>query len=692
MHFLPDTHNLSTRLLLSFVAVIVLAMLAVGLPALRLLENELERQATARVAQAASATEALYAARLREVEALARLAAERPTLYQLLSEGKVADLPPYLEAIRSTARLDGLAVLDGQGRLVAQVPATGAGVDFLTASQGLTPVQPITLAGRRALAVVARAPVQADDGSVVGAVVGLVYVDQAFLSDLKRETGVHHALFLDGEQVATTLPALPARLGALPSEPLQVGDEPFYLQHLALEEGSPSVVDVLALPARELVETRARVVQLLGSSTLLVTVTAALLASLVAHHVTAPVQALVTASEGMGRGDLATPIQPRAGVTEVVTLAYTLEQMRGRLQAAYEALRRSKAWSENLIASLAEGVVTVDAAGHLTSFSPGAERILGWQAQDVIGRSFWGLIGEAAPGGAEPSFPLPIVTGGGATRQTGFTRAGEPLTLLITSGSAPSASDGAWEQAYVFRDVTEEERSLRLREFLLANVSHEFKTPLAALRAAVEFLVADLPTLSEAELQELVNSVWQGTVRLEELVDNLLSSASLHTGHFTVRPHPTELEAVIEEVLLGMRPLLASRGQWLKVDAPSPLPPIQADARRLNQVLVNLISNASKYGPPQAPIRLRVEERSADVLVEVSDRGPGLRPICSRTCSSPFPETRIRLAAASAWAYPSSAPSSSGTGAASGCAASQGRAQHSGSRCRFERDDKGEGL
>lgn len=181
---------------------------------------------------------------------------------------------------------------------------------------------------------------------------------------------------------------------------------------------------------------------------------------------------------------------------------------------------------------------------------------------------------------------------------------------------------------------------MRLREFFLANVSHEFKTPLSSLRAATELLAGELDSLSNEELHELVGSIGLGALRLEEMVDNLLSSASIHSGHFEVRPRPVDLEPIVEEILLTTRPLLAPRGQRLDLEIPSPLPPVIADPRRIRQVLLNLISNASKYGPEGEPICVRVEVQGETLRVLVSDRGPGIAPEAASTLFQPFSRSR----------------------------------------------------
>lgn len=367
----------------------------------------------------------------------------------------------------------------------------------------------------------------------------------------------------------------------------------------------------------------------------LVLLTSALLAGLLAiawafflaHRLAEPLHALVRASRQMGYGDLATPIATGQGVTEIETLAFTLEHMRERLHRVHDDLARANAWSENLIASLAEGVLTVDQAGRITFFSPGAEQILGWQATDVIGRSYESVFNLALV-----EHPAPGVV----TRHTTATRGGRSLVLMTTSGAVTTRQDGVTEQAFVFRDVTEQEQAQRLREFFLANVSHELKTPLTAIHASIELLATDLPSLARAEQEELVNSLWIGLLRLEELVDNLLSSASLQSGNLQVQPRPSNLEDLLEEVLVTTRPLLSVRGQELELDVPGGLPEVWADRRRITQVLNNLISNACKFGPRDQPITVRVQPRGAQVLVSVLDRGPGVKAEAQAQLFQPF--------------------------------------------------------
>lgn len=113
---------------------------------------------------------------------------------------------------------------------------------------------------------------------------------------------------------------------------------------------------------------------------------------------------------------------------------------------------------------------------------------------------------------------------------------------------------------------------------------------------------------------------------LQTLVDNLLESASIETGHFRVSPRPSNLGEIMAEAIRTMQPLLDKRGQHLVVELPAAVPVAQADPRRMVQVLVNLLSNASKYGPDEAEILIGATAGDDWVRVTIADRGPRIPP------------------------------------------------------------------
>jgi len=172
--------------------------------------------------------------------------------------------------------------------------------------------------------------------------------------------------------------------------------------------------------------------------------------------------------------------------------------------------------------------------------------------------------------------------------------------------------------------ITDQDDFRRVHAYFLGNISHEFKTPLASLSASLELLLDELDDLSPTEQRELLKSVQLSVGSLQTLVSNLLESTSIEAGQFVIRRHPLEMNAVLAEAVRIIQPLLDRRRQDLVLIQPFRLPPVEADPVRLVQLLVNLLSNASKYSPLGQKIDLGLDVFDHNLLIAIADRGPGI--------------------------------------------------------------------
>ncbi len=107
----------------------------------------------------------------------------------------------------------------------------------------------------------------------------------------------------------------------------------------------------------------------------------------------------------------------------------------------------------------------------------------------------------------------------------------------------------------MIRDVTDEERIHHLIGEFMANITHEFRTPLAALSASVELLVDQLPDLTPPEIEKLLHTINIGIVNLQSLIDNLIEAASIEGGRFKVNPQPVTFSQIVEDAVLTMEPI-----------------------------------------------------------------------------------------------------------------------------------------
>src|SRR5690606_34663832 len=176
---------------------------------------------------------------------------------------------------------------------------------------------------------------------------------------------------------------------------------------------------------------------------------------------------------------------------------------------------------------------------------------------------------------------------------------GRARTTVITS----AAPVDEW-QVQVIRDETELEGVRRARAAVLANISHEFRTPLAAQLASIELLREGLDTMPLQQQKELVHSLERGALRLTRLIDNLLESVRIESGQLGIRHQSVSIAEIVDDAQSLIGSLLVQRRQELAIDIPDTLQRIDGDGPRLTQVFVNLLANASKFAPEGSVVRV----------------------------------------------------------------------------------------
>jgi two-component system, OmpR family, sensor histidine kinase KdpD len=163
--------------------------------------------------------------------------------------------------------------------------------------------------------------------------------------------------------------------------------------------------------------------------------------------------------------------------------------------------------------------------------------------------------------------------------------------------------------------------SERLRNSLLAALSHDLRTPLTVLVGLAESLTLTKPPLSPAQL-ETTAAIQDEARRMSTLVSNLLDMARIESGEVRLNLQWQPLEEVVGSALNATRGML--QRHLVEVHLPRDLPLVHIDALLIERVLVNLLENASKYTPPGSTIRLAAEVVADQLSVSVSDNGPGL--------------------------------------------------------------------
>lgn len=620
--------RISVRLLVLALAPALLVSAALSIPMIELRRAQMLAGATEQVVQAGRTTEALYRERIDFATLLAGLLAERAAAVQETAWNDPDALAAFAVETREHTLFDLVTLTNAGGMVVAQ---DGATVLWREAAAA-----PLAVWGAPEVGVVVtvRAPIPGT-GTPAQTFVGTFALDERALIGLRERAGIEQSLLVDGVLIVSSHAARVSGVAnelsvselATLREPLigevQIGAEPYLARYKPLYDDTGRVVALaeLLLPLAPVHSAQRQATLLLLVITLLAVLAALLLAFTLTRWVALPIDQLGRAAAAIGRGELDRVVRV-SGPSELVALGGVLETARRQLASARAALAEEKQRYAAILESISEALITLDARGHVTGMNSAAEALLGQTRAAGAGRPLAYLL----PGvHGLPIAPerLPI----GSTLRFALRAAdGQPRTIAATRYPLLGPAGAAREYVLMLRDISDEVAVAQLKEAFLANITHEFQTPLAALLASLELLHDERERLSAQEHQRLFEAVYSGARRLQQLLGNLLDSASLQAGYFRVAPELSDLRPLVAEAVATVEPVARQRNQQIITQLPAQLPPLFADEPRLIQAMVNLLSNASKFGPPGDVISLRVTVGDGRVCIAVSDHGPGVAP------------------------------------------------------------------
>ncbi len=171
----------------------------------------------------------------------------------------------------------------------------------------------------------------------------------------------------------------------------------------------------------------------------------------------------------------------------------------------------------------------------------------------------------------------------------------------------------------------EAERANEIKTEFLAMISHELRTPLTSIIGFTTTLLAEDVAWDPDEQSDFIRTIQHEANRLQELIDHLLDLSSLEAGMLPIELELHSLHEIIDDALPQFH--ILTGGKTLTMNLPDNLPPVYVDAKRIAQVLVNLVRNASTYAPEETEINISASVRGGFVQINVTDQGPGIPPV-----------------------------------------------------------------
>ncbi len=286
---------------------------------------------------------------------------------------------------------------------------------------------------------------------------------------------------------------------------------------------------------------------------------------------------------------------------------------------------------DDVLASQAAGVLVLDAAGDVLVINGPALRMLGLpdEAAPDLAARIRTLELRRADGSEVPAADHPVER----------LLRGEPfsdLELRVPNGNGDEArfafngsaigdsrADGMSLGILVFYDVTAKRRLDDLRADYISLIAHDLRSPLNAILGYAELLRL-LESRALGEGSSWIDRIEHSAHQMGSMIDDLVESTRLESGILTIQRRPTALRTVILEALEHL-PTPEDR-ERVRLEAPPEPVAVPVDAERIERLVTNLLSNALKYSPPDAPVVVRLQAHEKEIVLSVSDRGPGLAP------------------------------------------------------------------
>ena len=318
------------------------------------------------------------------------------------------------------------------------------------------------------------------------------------------------------------------------------------------------------------------------------------------------------------------------GPLQLAALAESLNTMAGQLADRLSTVIRQRNELGVVHASMVEGVLAIDDEQNILSLNRAASQMLSLDAAGAIGRSVYETVRNA-------EFHQVIQQ----TLDQGTAVTGE----MILNGDASLGADASGEHTIqlqsallrddegqqiglvmVLHDVTQLRRLESVRQDFVGNVSHEVKTPVSAIKAAVETLV-EMPSAQDEDTQRFLQIISRQSDRLAAIVDDLLSLARIEqvNDEGLKDTRPVALWAVIAAANETCQPGAAAKDIHVHTECDRALQ-IQVSEQLLTQAIVNLIDNAVKYSDASTSVLVHGEVNDGEVVISVTDQGRGIEP------------------------------------------------------------------
>ncbi len=355
--------------------------------------------------------------------------------------------------------------------------------------------------------------------------------------------------------------------------------------------------------------------KILTSATILALCITALLGNLLSRTFTGPIKEVTSKAERLAKGDFGQTIAVKSR-DEVGQLTEMFNYLTVRLKSTLDEMSREKNKVEAILTNMTDGIIAVNAEGVVIHANPAAYKIFNIREEDLYNRNFdeaaekldLGITFNDILNDSDKNYNILSINN---------------LIIKISVVQIINEQNKAEGAMLVLQDVTEQEKLDKMRKEFVANVSHELRTPLTTIRSYTETLLDGALDNKEYTLNflKVINSESE---RMTRLVKDLLQLSKLDYDKMEWNMKSLSILNILRDCVVKMEMAAKQKNQSLSFEAIGELCEINGDKDRIEQVIINIISNAIKYTPDNGSIKVTAKRLKDSVEIRIADSGIGI--------------------------------------------------------------------
>lgn len=340
-----------------------------------------------------------------------------------------------------------------------------------------------------------------------------------------------------------------------------------------------------------------------------------LLGSLLARTITDPIKEVTSKAEKLAKGEFEQVVTVMSN-DEIGQLTQMFNYLSDKLKGTLNEIENEKNKLDTILFNMTDGIIAVDNTGKIIHTNPAANKIFNISYADMENRAFneivkevdWDITHEDLFSGSEKANTILDVNG---------------LIIKTHVVSFRNEKNETVGSVIVLQDVTEQEKLDKMRKEFVANVSHELRTPLTTIKSYTETLLDGAVENKEYTINFL-KVIDSESERMTRLVKDLLQLSKLDYDNIQWNMKRISIYKIVSECVYKMNISAQQKNQELVFDPDMFIPEIMGDKDRIEQVIINILSNAIKYTPENGRIEVSLSKEDGNIVVVVADNGIGI--------------------------------------------------------------------